>query len=132
MKQSKKNLKPIPSTMRGKKRYIKFLIEALAAIGSPLKEKDVYNAVWGFFLKKFGSLGIARQRFLVVAFDEKTGMGVLRCSHKSVEKTKKALLELNTVKDIAVKTAIIRVSGSINKLKNKRHAKKKTGKILFA
>lgn len=115
MKQGKKNLKPIPSTMRGKKRYVKFFFQA----EKPLKERQVQHSLWQHFLEKFGALEVARQRFLVIGFDEKTSWGVLCCSHKSVAEAKQALLEIKEIAGIQVKPAVIRVSGTIRKLRRK-------------
>lgn len=115
MKQSKKNLNPIPSTMRGKKRYIKFSLQS----GKPLKERQVQLGVWQHFLERLGALEAAKQRFQFIGFDEKNSWGIVRCSHNKVEQAKQALLEIKEISGIQVKARIIRVSGTIRKLLEK-------------
>ncbi len=116
MKQSKKNMKPIPSALRGKKRYILFSLNPEKRVF----EGEVHHAVWNHFLEKFGSLGAARQRLVFAHFDSARATGIVRIAHTSVSEAKQALLEIKEIKGIQVKPQILRVSGTIRKLKQQK------------
>lgn len=113
MKQGKKNLKPIPLAMRGKKRYIKFSAES----EKPLKERDVQHSVFRIFLEKFGAIETAKTRLFFVGFGESKQIGIIRCSNKSVEEAKETLEKIKEISGEKVKVKVIRVSGTIKKLK---------------
>ncbi|MFH1586961.1 MAG: Rpp14/Pop5 family protein [Candidatus Diapherotrites archaeon] len=113
MKNVKKGIKPIPPTMRGKKRYINFELIG----GEKLGENEVSKAVWDVFLKLYGEVGVARQKIWMIEF--KKGNGILRCSNETTEEVKAGLLFLKKVASTAVNPKITLVSGSLRKLRKK-------------
>ena len=115
MKQVKKSIKPIPSSYRGKKRYI--LFELISE--KKLNEKDVSRELWHNFLRLFGSIGCAKAKIWFILFDTKKNKGIIRCANETVEEVKAGLLFLKDVKGAAVIPKILLVSGSIKKLKEK-------------
>jgi ribonuclease P/MRP protein subunit POP5 len=112
-KEIKKSLKPIPLSLRGKKRYIEFEL----ITESSLKEKDVSQAVWQSLLQNFGEFGTAKQKPWLISFNSKTSKGIIRCAHDKVDEVKTGLLFVKKVKNVKVVPKIIRVSGSVKKLK---------------
>ncbi|MFH1239686.1 MAG: Rpp14/Pop5 family protein [Candidatus Diapherotrites archaeon] len=107
----KKKTKPIPLSMRGKKRYVYFELDSEK---KPSKS-SVSKALWNCFIDLYGSLGTAEIKFWFVDFHN--GKGILRCAHTEVEKAKTAVLFMKSVDGCAVTPKILRVSGSLKKLK---------------
>ena len=118
-KNQKANLKPIPSTIRGKKRYVLFELHS----DSRLRANDVNDALWAVLLKLFGEKGVAGQKLWLVVWDEKTGKGIARCSNNKVEELKEGILFLKEVKGVKVVPRTISTSGSMLKLKGKANEK---------
>ncbi|MCR4335433.1 MAG: ribonuclease P protein component 2 [archaeon] len=112
MADKKKSLKPIPPTLRGKKRYIKFEF----ICNNALKEESVKKAIWGTFRGVFGEKGIAEQKLWVVKWNSAKNEGILRCSHTEEENVKAGLLFLKSVDNQEIIPLILNVSGSIAKL----------------
>jgi ribonuclease P/MRP protein subunit POP5 len=107
MKNVKTSLKPIPLSMRGKKRYISFELVS----DKRLLEKEVFRAVNQSLLQLYGEVGVARQRPWLVSF--KDNQGVLRCASSEVEAVKAGLLFLEKIASNPVSPKILRVSGSV-------------------
>ncbi len=113
MKNVKKSIKPIPPTMRGKKRYISFELIG----GEKLSENEISKAVWENFLKLYGEVGVARQKIWMIEF--KKGKGIIRCANETTEEVKAGLLFLKKVSSMSVNPKITLVSGSLKKLRAK-------------
>ena len=116
-KHYKQSLKPIPPTLRGKKRYV--LFELIAKENAKLSEKNVDDALWKTFLELYGSVGTARQRFWPIKFDSSRNLGIVRCALEALEEVKAGLLFVKNVNGAEVIPKIISVSGSIKQLKAK-------------
>ena len=119
MPEKKKSLNPIPSTLRGKKRYVKFrlIVGAWSVEWKYFGEKEVWNEmvfVFGFFL---GGNGIARQRLWLVKWFPETNEGIIRCALHEEENVKAGLLFLQKIGPASVIPIIVAVSGSVKKLK---------------
>ncbi|MCR4368777.1 MAG: hypothetical protein NUV67_02610 [archaeon] len=109
----KKSFKPIPPTMRGKKRYIKFRLICEGKIA----ERDVRGAIWGVFGQIFGDHGIAGQRLWMANWDFEKNIGILRCSLGPIEEVKAGLLFVRQAGGKEVIPVILGVSGTIKSLK---------------
>ena len=111
MAEKKKSLKPIPPTLRGKKRYIKFEL----VCDSLLHEGDVKKGLFAVFSELFGSKGIAEQKLWLVK-----SMGgnkfIVRCSLAKEPEVRAGLLFLSKIAGKPVIPIIMAVSGSIAKL----------------
>jgi len=115
MKHSKKSMKPIPSSMRGKKRYILFKMES----GKKLKPKDVSDTFWESMLTLHGTMGTAAYRFWFIDFKPASGKGIVRCANNAVDEVKSALLFIEKVRAVKVIPSTLLTSGSMKKLKSK-------------
>lgn len=109
----KKSMKPIPPTLRGKKRYVKFSLLS----GARLREGEVNSAITSVFSSLFGSRGIAEQRLWLIKWFPEYGEGILRCSLPEEESVKAGLLFIQKVGSENVIPTIVKVSGSVRKLK---------------
>ena len=109
----KTNLKPIPPTIRGKKRYILF------SMGSErhLNENDVSAAIWKSVLKLFGEKGAAEMKPWLVLWNRELGRGILRCSHSRANDVREALMFIKEAGSSRVQPGTLLVSGSMAKLK---------------
>jgi len=97
-------LKPrIPASLRERKRYLVFEIIApqneeekeescCGNCGSyVVNERDLLRAIWEALYSLFGDVGVAACNIWLIDFDEKKGVGILRCSHRKVEEVRAAL-----------------------------------------
>ena len=109
----KKSLNPIPPTLRGKKRYVKFRL----ICAKKLAEKDVWPAVSGVFQRLFGSAGVGEQRLWLLKWFPDSGEGIIRCALAEEESVKAGLLFVQRVGAEMVVPVIVKVSGSVRKLK---------------
>ena len=108
-------MKPIPSSMRGKKRYILFKLDAT----KKLKPQAVSDAIWEAMLTLHGTAGTAKYRFWFLDFKSGSGKGIVRCAHDAVEEVKSALLFVEKVGTVNVMPQTLLTSGSMAKLKSK-------------
>ncbi|HLC79336.1 MAG TPA: Rpp14/Pop5 family protein [archaeon] len=109
----KKSQKPIPPTLRGKKRYIKFSLLCSAN----LSERDVGAEISNIFSAIFGASGIASQRLWLIKWFSQKNEGIVRCALPQEENVKAGLLFLQKVRQEQVIPVILKVSGSVKKLK---------------
>ncbi|MBI4210685.1 MAG: hypothetical protein HY544_04230 [Candidatus Diapherotrites archaeon] len=113
MPSGKKSLNPIPPTLRGKKRYVKFRL----VCGAKLAEKDAWPAVSGVFSGLFGSSGMGLQRLWLLKWFQDSNEGIIRCALREEENVKAGILFLRRVGQQDVIPMIVKVSGSVRKLK---------------
>ncbi len=113
MASKKKSLNPIPSTLRGKKRYVKFTL----ICRNSLSEKDVWSAISGTFARLFGASGIASQRLWLIKWFPQSNEGIVRCALAEEENVKAGFLFVQKVGTENVIPFIVKVSGSVKKLK---------------
>jgi RNase P/RNase MRP subunit POP5 len=110
---AKKFVNPIPRVLRGKKRYLKFAFLP----SKPFSEKSVWSSVSSVFFQLFGEVGLATQKLWLVSWNEDKCEGIVRCSHDSVENVKAGLLFVQEIEGNKVIPVLLKVSGSIKKLK---------------
>ncbi len=89
MNKIKSKLKPLPKSLRERKRYILF---KTSFVGS---KKELFNLIQLSFLNEFDSIGLAKADLRLIFF--KNDFGLLRVNFAWVEKTKKFLS--NVLKD---------------------------------
>ena len=110
---TKNKIKTVSPTQRGKKRYLLF---RLLASGS-LSRKEIENALWDNYLSLFASLGCASMKLWLVNWSEAKNTGIIRYSLEGDNNVRAGLLFLREVNGKQVIPKIIKVSGTINKLK---------------
>lgn len=113
MKNIKKSVKALPSSQRGKKRYILFELLAEKPLSASLVQREVEKK----FAELFGSKGMAEQRLHFIGFYGEKNIGILKCSLECCEESKAGLLFLKSVAGIPAIPRIVSVSGSVKKLK---------------
>ncbi len=113
MSAAKKSMNPIPSTLRGKKRYIRFEL----ICGSALSEGEAKKAMYSAFSNLFGEQGIAQQKLWLLKWFSDKNAGIVRCSLPELEQVKAGLLFIQQAGGQPVVPLIVAVSGSVGKLK---------------
>ena len=108
-------LKIIPSTMRERKRYLLVKIEPADSI----ERRDLENAILNAYLQFLGELGVAKAGILVMSDTYNGKTVIVKINHKFVDETKSAISLIKSVADKKVRLSIIKVSGSVLKLKQK-------------
>jgi len=106
-------VKPLLPSLREKKRYVAFEVQAAHAIEFALAKKSVEESLQGFL----GTLGMAKAGVLFLN-DWKKNRGIMKVNTQYVNEVKAALA---LVQEIAGEKEIIRsvgVSGSLEKIRS--------------
>ncbi|NIM47387.1 MAG: ribonuclease P protein component 2 [Candidatus Aenigmarchaeota archaeon] len=112
-----KRPKPLPPSLRGRRRYLAFHIISEEKV----LLQDVINTIWHSLLNFLGETGTSRANIRIIkdTYDEKRQMGILRCSHDSVEGVRTALALIQRIGDTRVVFRVLGISGSIKATKIK-------------
>jgi ribonuclease P/MRP protein subunit POP5 len=112
-----KRPKPLPPSLRGRTRYLAFQVISEEKV----LLQDLINTIWHSVLNFVGEAGTseAELRFIKDAYDENKQMGILRCSHNSVEEVRASLALIQRIGDTRVVFKILGISGSIKATKMK-------------
>lgn len=111
-----KKPKPLPPTMRTKKRYIFFQLNS----SKPLNAREVSSAVLNECSYLFGSIGVSKMNLQLIDFNSFSGEGILRCAREKLDETKSALLFVKNINGFPVRPQILKVSGTLKKLRKKK------------
>ncbi len=112
-----KKPKPLPPSLRGRRRYIAYKIISEEKI----LFSDLVNTIWHSILNCLGELGASESEVWIAkdTYDEKKQVGIIRCSHKNVEKVRTALALIQRIGDIRVVVKVLGVSGTMKAAKVK-------------
>ena len=110
---TKKKIKTVSPTQRGKKRYLLFVL----LTGGSFSRKEIEKALWDNYLALFASFGCASMKLWLVDWNEAENTGIIRYSLEGDNNARAGLLFLGEINGRQVIPRIIRVSGAINKLK---------------
>ena len=107
-------LKPL---ITGKKRYLTFEIIS----ESPIQFSDFVNVFWNSSVLFIGEIGSARASLWVVKdlWDQKQQKGVIKCSHRSVEKIRLVMSLISRIGDERVIVNVFGVSGTMRSARTK-------------
>jgi len=112
-----KRPKPLPPSLRGRRRYLAYQVISEQKI----LFQDLINTIWHSVLNFLGEFGACEADLWVVrdVYDEKRQVGILRCSHTSVEHIRTALALVQRIGDVRVIIKVLGVSGTIKATKMK-------------
>lgn len=112
-----KRPKPLPPSLRGRRRYIAYQVLS----ESKFIFQDLINSMWHSLLNLLGELGASEADIWIArdTYDEKKQIGIIRCSHENVEKVRFALALIERIGDIRVFVKVLGISGSIKATKMK-------------
>ncbi len=103
--------------MREKRRYILFEVMSEGEVD----KQRLQRAIWDSVYSLYGDTGASESRLWLTSYDcgEDTGIGVLRCAHRVVERVRAALACIHSVDGIRVAIRVIRVSGTLKGVRGK-------------
>ncbi|MEM5872364.1 MAG: Rpp14/Pop5 family protein [Candidatus Aenigmatarchaeota archaeon] len=112
-----KRPKPLPPSLRGRKRYIAYQVLS----EDKFVFQDLINSIWHSLLNLLGELGTAETDLWIAkdTYDEKRQIGIIRCSHDKVEQVRAALALIERIGDVRVIVRVLGISGSIKATKMK-------------
>ena len=113
--------KMLPPSLRSQKRYLVFEVVS----EQPVVYGDIVSAVWSSMLSFLGELGSSSAKlwFIHNIYDDRNQIGVIKCSHDSVEHVRAALSLIQVVGETKCVIKIIGVTGTIKSAKAKYLAK---------
>jgi RNase P/RNase MRP subunit POP5 len=88
----------------------------------PLESMVLSDAIWSAVLRLFGEVGASQAGLYLVRFDEKTRIGVLRCSHLSLPVVRAAVASITRIGDAKAAVHVLRVAGTLKALSRKAGA----------
>lgn len=108
-------LKILPSSLRKRKRYVAFKVIS----EEPIIYSDLEAAILNSFLTLYGEAGVSKiePKIIKDLWDKKQQITVIRCNHKEVPKTITALGAISRLGDSRATIKILKVSGTIKKIK---------------
>jgi len=117
MAEEEKRPKPLPSSLRGRRRYIAYQVIS----EDKILFSDLLNTMWHSILNFLGESGAAETDLMVLknVYEDKRQMGIIRCSHLSVEKVRAALALIQRIGDVRVVIKVLGVSGTVDATKKK-------------
>jgi ribonuclease P/MRP protein subunit POP5 len=112
-----KKPKPLPPSLRGRRRYIAYQVIS----EEKFLQDDLFNTMWHSVLNFLGEQGTSKTNMWIVkdSYDDKNQTGLIRCSHISVEHVRASLALIERIGDVRVVFKILGVSGTIKAAKMK-------------
>lgn len=103
--------KPLPSSLRPTRRYIAFQVLS----EDKIIYSDLSNAIWHSILNFLGEMGASEAEIWLVKnlYDDTKQAGIIRCSHRYVEKIRAALSLIERIGDSRIVIKVLGVSGTI-------------------
>jgi ribonuclease P/MRP protein subunit POP5 len=108
-------MKPVPPTLRAKKRYIAFKVHSEARVS----KKDVTNTILQETVRFYGELSASDFGLWIMEFDEETGDGFLVCNRRFQGDMIACLALIDLVGRENVSFQVLGASGTIKALKRK-------------
>jgi len=84
-----------------------------------LKTEDLKVALKNHLRTFLGTYGLSKNPFRLMAYDEESKLGILKCPHRSLEVIKVALALLSTINGEPSAIHVVKVSGTLKKAKSK-------------
>jgi ribonuclease P/MRP protein subunit POP5 len=84
-----------------------------------VNERDVIDAVWNAVLELFGEYGASQTDLSLIKADPERNYAVVRCSHKSLERTRASIASITEINGKPAVVHVIGVSGTLRALRKK-------------
>ncbi|MFH1473541.1 MAG: Rpp14/Pop5 family protein [Candidatus Aenigmatarchaeota archaeon] len=109
--------KSLPPSLRGRRRYIAYQVISEEKV----LLQDLINSIWHSILNFLGEHGSSEADIWIARdiYDEKKQMGLIRCSHLTVEHIRASLALMERIGDTRVVVKVLGVSGTIKAAKMK-------------
>ena len=103
-------MKPYPSTMREKRRYIVFEV-----MGPKCSKKSLNKALWTAVFSGIGSFGAADSSFWLIDYDEALQKGILRAKNTKITEVKASIALLDKIDSNPAFIRFVKTTGTIKK-----------------
>ncbi len=107
--------KPLPPSLRMRKRYVAFLAESDVRLG----RREVGSAIAASALALFGETGFSELSLRLLEFSEAEQRGFVVCSHNGVERVVAAMSAVSEIGGARVHLRPLGVSGTVRALRRK-------------
>jgi ribonuclease P/MRP protein subunit POP5 len=107
-------LKALPSSIRVKKRYLRFKIESAVLI----TQNDVTDTIFHAGRSLFGDYGMSLINMQLIDFDKSSKTGIIRCNRDKVDSVRAVIATVSNVKGHPSAIRVLRVSGTIKGVRN--------------
>ena len=98
-----------------RRRYLALKVVSEQAV----TERAVMNAIWKAILQLFGEYGASQTDLRLIKADPQRNCTVVRCSHKSLERTRASIASITEINGKPAVVHVIGVSGTLRALRKK-------------
>jgi RNase P/RNase MRP subunit POP5 len=99
-----------------KSRYIAF--EVIVEDGTPVDANAVFNSISRSILSLYGEVEASRSGIWLTEYIPETRHGILRCTHKSLEKVQTAMAVVSKIDNCPTILHLLKTSGTIRSLRS--------------
>jgi len=96
-------------------RYVVFRVKSKTLIPNI---SDFKNKIWNKYQLIFGLSGTSDAGLYFESYDESTGLGIVRCTSKSLSSLMKIFAVITHISDFEIMIQVLFVSGMIKRAKN--------------
>jgi RNase P/RNase MRP subunit POP5 len=100
---------------RVRRRYLALEIDSSEVFSS----KELMDAIWSAVSKLFGEYGASQAGLVLIDYDTKRRLVVIRTAHAALDMVRAALASIIRIQDKPVAIHVLRVSGTIRTLYKK-------------
>ncbi len=104
-------MKPLPPTLRDRRRYVAFEIASSKVFSKKQVEKEINNVIF----KALGLFGFSNSGFWLVKYYEKQKAGIIRVNNDYLNLVLFALGFFEKIENEKIVVKIIRVTGTVKK-----------------
>jgi RNase P/RNase MRP subunit POP5 len=98
-----------------KRRYLKFFLTSDLEIKSSSFLKAIQNSL----IRLFGVKGLLDSNLKLITYDEKNGVGIIRCNHTSTRLVRAAIAMITHIESTPISIHVMKSSGTIKSLKSR-------------
>jgi ribonuclease P/MRP protein subunit POP5 len=106
-----------------RQRYL--LFEIIKKTKKSINEKDLMDSFWKVFADYFGIFSSSQSGIYLTKYDENTSLGILRCSHQSLNSVRATFSLLSKINHLNVIVHVMKTSGTLKNLINITKKQKK-------
>ena len=98
-----------------RRRYLKFFLTN----ESEIKSSSLFKAIQNNIIRLFGIKGLIDSNLKLISYDEKNGIGIIRCNHTSTRLVRAAIAIITNIESTPISIHIMKSSGTLNSLKKR-------------
>jgi RNase P/RNase MRP subunit POP5 len=83
------------------------------------KERDLMDVIWNMVYQLFGEFGASQTALSLVKCDDKKGVVIVRCSHKTFDLVRAAVAAVTEINGKHAVIRVVAVSGTLKALQKK-------------